>query len=401
MLRFFAALAAALVTFVSPHASAYETCTPENSYLEDLLPQPVATDLTGMPETCIETAHLTLATTGYYGFCETPAGQPQRDHIRPCVSEKYVNVVHTTLLDVADCLNYDPKLAFASFNLESAMHLNAVGRATDVGIGQLTKAAIDEVNLNGLAKAKRDARRSTKASCARILPGMTSAGSAIDERCAFMSLPENPVRNLVFAVLLLKSNRRVIDNLWNRYGIAVPPEVNSDRLKTMMAMLGYNAGPATAMSTLKAYIDQSTTPLTDHQFNFESTDADGFRTYLLNNFPSSDEAVRKRVSKYISYIINSARRVDGLAGSTGVCLHDYFTPTFRTSPLRAAPDRLESQRLVAMNLKRLADDYARSVKRGQSCAKARHDFEFAFLPSGTTIEQQPFEVQQAYKSLCK
>lgn len=401
MIRFLAAMAAALVTFGSSYASAYETCTPENSYMEDLLPNPVATNLTGMPEICIETAHLTLATTGYYGFCETPVGQPQRDHIRACVSEKYVNAVHTTLLDVADCLNYDPKLAFASFNLESAMHLNAVGRATDVGIGQLTKSAIDEVNLNALAKAKRDARRSTKASCARILPGMTSADSAIDQRCAFMSLPENPVRNLVFSILLLKQNRRVIDNLWNRYGIAVPSEVNSDRLKTMMAMLGYNAGPGSAMGTLKAYIDQMTTGLTDHQFNFESTDADGFRTYLLNNFPSSDEAVRKRVSKYISYIINSARRVDGMVGSTGVCLHDYFTPTFRTNPLRAAPDRLESQRLVSANLKMMATDYARKVKRGQSCAKARHDFEFAFFVPGLALDHQAQAIQDAYISICK
>lgn len=398
----------AIVFFFAPLVLAYETCTPQNSYLEPFLPLPPP----GFPppktpapyaiaETCIETAHLTLAPIGYYGFCPTPMGKPERDQVRPCVSDRYVKAIHSALSDVADCLNYDPVLAFAAFNLESAMHLNAVGRATDVGIGQLTKSAIDEVNLNALNNAVRAAARSSKQSCARILPYMTSHGASLEERCGFMNTPENPVRNLVFSILLKKNMRRTVENLWNRYALSVPAEVNAERLKHLLAMLAYNAGPGGVMATLKAYLAQAPQPLTDHHFNFESTDADGFRTYLLNHFPSPDEPTRKRISKYIGFIITSARRVDGLAGASGKCLHAYFTPTLRTTPLRAAPDNSRAESLVQENMLQLAHEYARvDVRTKANCAKAKHDFLFTFAGKEGSLSILSEQIQEIYNGIC-
>ncbi len=397
------AFTASLLLFAL-HAQAYETCTPENSYLEALLPlpPPLLPAPFAIAETCIETAHLTLATSGYYGFCPTPLGKPERDHVRPCVSDRYVKAIHTALADVTDCLNYDPVLAFAAFNLESAMHLNAVGRATDVGIGQLTKSAIDEVNMNALSAAVRAARLSNKQSCARILPNMTTHGGTLEERCGFMNTPENPVRNLVFSILLKKNMRRTVDTLWNRYALTVPPEINVERLKHLLAMLGYNAGPGGVMTTLRAYLAQAPQPLTEHHFNFESNDADSFRTYLLHHFPSADEPTRKRVSKYIGFIINSARRVDTLTGATGQCLHDYFVPTIRTTPLRAAPDYYRAEALVEANMLQLAREYARVGKRTKAnCAKAKHDFLFTFTGKDGNLSMLSEEIQEVYNGICR
>jgi hypothetical protein len=240
-------------------ALTFETCTPENSYLESSLIPPStspAGDVAAIPPVCIAAAHVSLAPTGYYGYCPTSSGKPSRSHPRPCISPNYVGIVHEALVNVTSCLSYDSRLAFATFNLESALHLVAVGRALDVGVGQLTKIAIDEVNMNALPAAKRAALRSDNPSCQEILPNMTEHSSHIDERCGFMSVPENPTRNIVYSILLLKRNLQIINNLWTRQKISLPAAIDQDLLKGNLVKLAYNAGPAGLVSSLKAYADQ-------------------------------------------------------------------------------------------------------------------------------------------------
>lgn len=392
-----------LTVLASASALAYETCTEENSYLENLLPAEDPTQVTTFPQTCVETAHLTLAPRGYYGFCESPVGQPGRTHPRACISGKYVSAIVHALDDVTDCLGYDIRLAFATFNLESALHLNAVGAATDVGIGQLTKTAIDEVTLNALPRARRMAAASSKHSCQRILPNMTEHSSAIGDRCGFMSLPENPVRNLVYSVLLLQQNRRVVNNLWNRESYDLP-NVNSERLKALITMLAYNSGPGGIMATLKGYVQQiGAANLTDYHFHFEGTDEDGFVRYINDNFPSADAGVRKRVSKYIGYIFNSARRVDKLAGGTTQCLHmEYIQPPIKPVGYQSvpAPEPHQAQRIIAANLRKIVDGIKRGRTRG-GCMRMQQEFEFMFLGRGQKIKDLPYELRRAYKQLCR
>jgi hypothetical protein len=364
-----------LSLLLSAQVHAFETCTPENDYLEAGLPAPdPAGAAASFPQICVESAHLSMPPQGYYGFCPTPAGRPVRDHKRACISEKFVAATHTALVDVTDCLGYDTRLAFATLALESALHMNAVGAATDVGIGQLTKSAIDEVNINAFDRALRQMQQSAKPSCARILPLMSKGGSAIDDRCAFMSLPENPVRNLIYSVLLLQQNRRVVNNLWARYQIELPPAVNAERLKTLLAMLAYNSGPAGIMSVLKSYVAQMGPQLTDQHFDFEGPDEGGFARYLNANFPSNDPAVRKRVSKYVGYVMASTRRFDKAAGGRQECIHaEYLNPPVRALAGIRAPNRAQAHGLVKAYASDMADGFT-------NC----HDFEFAFL--GKTLK---------------
>ncbi len=343
------------------------------------------------PRVCIESAHLSLPLSGFYGFCPTPIGRPARTHKRPCISEKYVSAVHSGLVDVTDCFGYDPQLAYATFMLESGTHLNAVGAATDVGIGQLTKSAIDEVNLNAFDRAYRQASRSGKPSCSRILPAMTKHGSAIEERCGFMSLPENPVRNLVYSILLLQQNRRVINNLWARLQIDLPDAVDAERLKTLMSMLAYNSGPAGIVSVLKSYSTQMGPTLTNQHFDFEGPDEGGFARYINSHFPSNDPVVRKRVSKYVGHVMASARRMDRVAGGRQECVHvKYLMP-----PIRAIAQINEQNRAQARGL---VKQYAWSVAE---IFKTCHDFEFAFL--GQTLRAQDLtpQLRAVHHRLCK
>lgn len=382
------------------HAQSFETCSPENSYVESLLPiaKPYPRP-SAVPQFCVQQAHLSLPVKGYYGFCETSVGTPTRSHPRPCVSEKYVSAVHRALLDATDCFGHDALLAFATFNLESALHLNAVGAATDVGVGQLTKSAIDEVNMNALDRARRQAQASTKASCRAMLPFMTAHPGDAPNRCGFMSLPENPNRNVIYSVLLMLQNKRIIENLWNRHGIVLPAEVDSVRLKSLLAMLAYNSGGGGLMATLKAYVQQmGAENLTNSHFRMEGLDEAGFTRYLEANFPTNDAATRKRVSKYIGHVMTSARRVDKLAGGTQACLHtEYFERPIQPLEPSPQPDRKLARKLVKENLLAMAREEEKEVT---DCETARHNFMFKFAPRGAALKDLPDYLRQAYDVLC-
>jgi hypothetical protein len=59
-----------------PFAHAFEACSEQNSYLEDLLPLPEAVDINvSLPMNCVEASQRSLAANGYYGFCPTLDGQ--------------------------------------------------------------------------------------------------------------------------------------------------------------------------------------------------------------------------------------------------------------------------------------------------------------------------------------
>ncbi len=381
-----------LSLLLSAQAYAFETCTPENDYLEAALPPAEsAAAVAELPQICIETAHLSMPTFGYYGYCPQSSGKPARTMKRACVSEKYVSAIHSALVDVTDCLGWDSRLAFATVMLESGAHMNAVGAATDVGIGQLTKAAIDEVNLNAFDRAFRIAKASGKVSCNKILAGMTKHASSIDERCGFMNVPENPVRNLVYSVLLLKQNRRIIDNLWTRLQIELPPAVDTERVKTLLAMLAYNSGPAGITGVLKSYSTQMGASLTNQHFDFEGPDEGGFVRYVNTNFPSNDPTVRKRVSKYIGYLMASTRRMDKAAGGRQECIHTRFlNPPVRVRNLSAVANRSEARGLIS----EVSETIARELK---TC----HDFEFAFLGRGVRAQDLNPRLRAIHHELCR
>jgi hypothetical protein len=323
------------------------------------------------------------------------------------VSRKYVGVIHSTLLNVCDCLGFDPHLAFATFNLESALHLNAVGAATDVGVGQLTKTAIDEVTLNALDAARRRAQKSERSSCRLILPFMTPHDSAKTNRCGFMSLPENPTRNITYAVLLIQQNRKSIERYWTRLNPALSPQVNTERLKERLTMLAYNSGPAGPMATLKAYTEQMGSRVNERLLDFESSDFNSFVVYLSRYYPVSpgQEAVRQRVSRYVGYVIQAARRVQNLA-RTACFAPDTFAPPDRSGPTTLLdgdePDPVQARHLINIYLTRLARDFATdNGDKSGDCRLKQRKFLFEFLGgSAQGPRDLPPGLSEIYAGLC-
>lgn len=386
-------------------AKAFETCTERNDYLEKLLPEVIDdAPASPLPAACIEASHLSLAPTGYYGFCPTSEGAPSRSHPRPCVSRRYVGAIHAALVNVADCLGFDPRDAFATFNLESATHMVAVGAATDVGIGQLTKSAIDEVTLNALDKARRIATASPKDSCRRILPFMTSHPSEREKRCGFMSVPENPTRNLVYSILLIQQNRKIIERYWSRLNVQLPATVDAERVKERLTFLAYNAGAAGGVAALKAYADIMGDRVNERLLNFDSKDFYGFPNYMNRFFPTptGKESYRKRIAKYIFYVAQAARRVERLAGMA--CfdpatfpLVDFNQPVvFKTNPNFAHAEQLTQTitDYLAMTFKDEHSDL-------KDCAALRAQFKTEFLGQGMSEADFTGKQKVAYEALCE
>lgn len=382
-------------------ASAFEACTDENSYLEDFLndhgPEPESV----LPALCVERAQLNLPARGYYGFCQGPVGMPGRTHPRPCVSENYVRTIHSALLDVSECLGYDPRWAFASFNLESALHINAVGAAGDVGVGQLTKAAINQVNMRARIDAEEMVRNSSIPACQRLRGFMAPHSSDPAQRCGFMTMPENPRRNLIYSILLLRENRKLIEKYFLRLKPEFPPTVNVERLKQELAKLGYNSGVAGLAATIKAYTEQMGHSLGPHHFHFENMEATAYPAYLGRHFPVKEgrESTKKRISKYMKYVIASVRRVDTQLGG-GVCYSADMFPPLGPHPIEQVtlPNSRQAERLVLKYMNRLADQSeAHSMS---SCAEARAQFRFEFIPKGLEPQDLPEPLFKRWRYLC-
>jgi len=358
-----------------------------------------------LPARCVETAQLSLPPTGFYGYCPTSEGLPIRSHPRPCVSDTYVSAVHASLVNAAQCFGLDERLAFATFNLESGLHITAVGPGADVGIGQLTKPAIDEVNLNAFTAARRQAERSPLASCQALLPLMTQHGAAAEVRCGFMVTPENPARNAIYSLLLIRQNQRAVESIWQRLGIQLPPHINSAALKQKLAMLAYNAGPATPVATLKAYVEVYGSRLTEDHLHFENLTRPSFPWYIARQYPLVN--ARKRVSKYLRAVLRAARRVELAAGVA--C----FAPdTFPLPPSGPAP-MIRARAQAALPLQymiELAQDFLKNEAWTQitsqrpnnpTCVQRQSHFIYMFAGAHARSAQDlPRELQTLYAQLC-
>lgn len=389
--------------FFGTKTFAYETCYSHNNYLEVLLPDVVEEAPSLLPIECVEAAHLSLPVSGYYGFCPSPEGQPARTHPRPCVSRKYVGNIHSAIHNVTDCLDYDPRLAFATFNLESALHMNAVGAAVDVGIGQLTRTAIEEVTLNALDRARRLAAASPKESCKKILPYMTPHSSDKAKRCGFMSVPENPVRNVVYSILLIQQNRKAVDRYWSRLNIQMPDRVNAEHVKEHLTHLAYNAGSAGTVASMAAYAEiMGLDRLNERLLNFESKDFYSFPNYMARYYPvpAGQESTRKRISKYVMYVAQAARRAERLAGRACVDPDTFPLPDPNVPVVFAsAPDFASAPARIEQKLRTLANEFVRENK-SKDCRAKRAQFEHEFLPNGASVKDLPPYLAEIYDGMC-
>ncbi|MCE3011364.1 MAG: hypothetical protein LW875_12220 [Proteobacteria bacterium] len=294
-------------------------CIPERQYLKDQLskfseldPQQVFTgnrsseQLEGafVPRKCVYYAMKHFAfdilkgdqkASPSFSKCEKESGFPNYGNYAPCLTEKYLNIVYNTFIDVSDCLGLPQKLMMAKLFNESGFHINAGAPLReyrdnkiqpevlsypfpeslkdaniiggDAGIGQFTGAALNDVRKT-YPQWRDFIRKSDKASCQRVrdfagaLPEIEKIDPDLGNRCVVVKAPPNPLRALVFYGIVYKNNQRAIDNVWSREEVDrllneagfSASKAQKEKMQEMLLVLSYNAGPKTAVILFKNWL---------------------------------------------------------------------------------------------------------------------------------------------------
>lgn len=196
--------------------------------------------------------------------CKNEHSEPIRGQYHPKYSSTQIAELHKSFINIADCLEVDPKLAFPIFYNESGFNINIQNKNGDTGIGQLTGTAIEDVD-NSLEDLQDYVFSSKKKSCKWI-----AAASKVRKdfwqpvgersRCTLMARPWNPLRNLFYSMAYIKLNQKYINKSYERkemrdllkqLGINGDDEVH---IKRLLLILSYNTGGSSAVSNLEDYL---------------------------------------------------------------------------------------------------------------------------------------------------
>lgn len=266
----------------------------------------------------------------------------------PCATASYVNSVYNSLVDVGDCLNIPVKELLPKLYNESGLHVNTLGGGFDAGVGQLTVSALREVfmrydgetnNPSALDWYVKEMAKSKKDSCKRILAEKNAYTIAVPQgrkfcfygeasdtdcytpwssanRCLVMTVPSNPLRNVLFTGVFYRSLLRNAtgvgysagnDTLGGRlyregddYSGYIGAGDFVERLrklgathasgmviKQMLVSLGFNAGIRSGKILLENYIKQREAKqkyLKDQDVDFQNTTTGKWA--IITNLPT-------------------------------------------------------------------------------------------------------------------
>lgn len=211
------------------------------------------------------------APTSSIAYCSSSEGAPQRGGYLPCVTSEYAYSIYNAIQDMADCFDIKSRKLLPKLWNESGFHINTLGGGMDAGVGQLTRSAIDEVLSQPFADDEKtalelfhaQAKRSPKASCQRLVnqeKAFEAVNSDVTQRCSIMSVPENPIRNVVYLGVFYKLNERAtatrirstkMQEKIEELGLKNP---NMEYFKDAIVTLSFNAGRGSAFSLVETYL---------------------------------------------------------------------------------------------------------------------------------------------------
>jgi len=246
-------------------------------------------------------------------FPTKPTGEPRRGGVKPCMTKEMVNVTYNSFVDVAECLNFNPKDLLPKLFNESGMIINTLGVGWDTGVGQLTGIAIEEVNkyYDGYVGEMFKAAKAGKKSCVNVANDnykslLIKVLDDLKYRNGLIATPGNPLKNIIYMAILNRMNldnligtsyragRDYIDNqevnlvkfnvkdvggkfgrenIQQKFTKLGMPDVNLYKVAVMVALLGYNTGNSTAFNMLNEYLDRriaSGKKLSEKDFDFHN-----------------------------------------------------------------------------------------------------------------------------------
>lgn len=221
-----------------------------------------------------------------FAQCESMSQLPKAGLYKPCVDEGYVDLVYNSFVDVASCMGLPQKMMTAKLMQESGFHINAFSRLRkindqttlggDAGITQLTSSAIQDAALT-LDHHMDAIRKATDNACKRVsgllsgMPTAASLSSDINQRCQVIATPPNPLFNLILYAIVYKNNKASVDTNWdaahddidNLMNQAKISDYDKSKIKEMLIVLSYNAGPKRAVKFLKEWLQYRIQSSTD------------------------------------------------------------------------------------------------------------------------------------------
>jgi|GEM_PF-1941787 len=251
------------------------------------------------------------------GQCSSSEGSPTRGGFMPCVTAEYAYTVYNAFEDMADCFDIRSRKLLPKLWNESGFHINTLGGGMDAGVGQLTRSAIQEVlskpfaddEKTSLEIFKTQAMGSSKASCQRLVR-QEKAFDAVDpdvsQRCSIMSVPENPIRNVIYLGVFYKINERSVSNRIKSTNLKAKLEElglqnpNMDFFQDVITTLAFNAGRGSAFSLVETYIKSRMAngiKLTASELNFLTNSIEEVRAIRKEPKEESEADREKRIAK--------------------------------------------------------------------------------------------------------
>lgn len=254
-----------------------------------------------------------------FALCNRQDERPQGGNLPPLITERHVNIVYNSYVDVTDCFNIPQREILPKIMIESGFFTNTLNpTGGDGGIGQFTSAGLTDIQKEYDTQIARF-KNSTKPSCQRIfsIPGLIEKGREIpneyEKRCHLIVAPQNPMRSLIYMALLYRANyARMATSLNNsetqqlmaKAGLYIDSsnaqqtdpnafylnEQQTESLKQMLTILAYNAGSREAINRFRdwlVYKANNRFKITPDDFNVRPLFQDAEIT-----FPVFDESKR-------------------------------------------------------------------------------------------------------------
>lgn len=296
-----------------------------------------------------------------YADCSNKqSGRPVRSEFSPCRSKEYVNVVYQNFNDLFDCLKIPKKEFLPKIFSESGFHMNMLGPGWDTGIGQLTKAVLDNSNKRNFDIVKSQVLSSKDISCLNIRNQVSGfniseidPNDSLKNRCEVILPPANPLLNIFYIAVKMNQDQDVINAKFDSTDFqkllrevtgfdkdAQKKELEewTKNLKNLALFQGFNSGAKTAAILIEIYLKEKRAAkiqVKKNDFDF-NVDPDEFKpkersskrtsqmTYLEFNFYHYPKALSGQ-NNYLVNIMSKRKILNSMMGD-GVCAPKSFLP---------------------------------------------------------------------------
>lgn len=330
----------------------YMQCNSRNNYLEkEILNASIKPGILGdvvradirpnsiIKPSCVKIGMNMKFGTGSSNFRECSA-EGKTKAVRPCISENYFKLINNSFDLVSSCMKdiiapnesdktqkLDVRAVYALINIESGFHVNAMSGTGAGGIGQFTKAAIEDVNSNQLKKIRSTLSNHSNVQCRRMAAEMLNSKTPMNpstNSCDRISIKSgNPMKNMIYTFAYLNGvkkdmNTTIFENRHYKNKFALS-EYDLNKIRRALMVWSHNTGPAGTWTPAKALLNT-------FYRGKRVTNADQFISQMqqyMQKFPAranKSATRRKETSKYFPSITTTLNAIEDTVGG-GSCVN--------------------------------------------------------------------------------